>query len=343
MASLPGSPRQKREETGTAAALKMRGYASYEPVIARHKSKTKFVCPGVRVQSLDGREPTALFPLSREELGEVWTTPEDLNQWDCEQIKGGWADAWWEFRKVTDYPAEYLTVLLTTLRTQQFLDGTPLSWRKWTAACRRQEDLMFVPITCTECDTPRALAMRTMLSSPQHLPAFTCRALGCQCTEPAPRILYQVPAAAWQHSRAESIRQLSRVVSVAPTYGLPEELLAPPSTKNISRVVSVNPQTTPQISQMVHRSVSPPINPKSPKTPSLISEGSRVDGPRFTWSQLENQRTEWEENSRRDDDAALNPYGCVLPKAEPLHYREPPNEISQSRPDLRGHLAALSI
>ena len=93
MASLPGSPRQKREETGTAAALKMRGYASHEPVIARHKSKAKFVCPGVRVQSLDGREPIALFPLSREELGEVWTTPEDLNQWDCEQIKGGWADA----------------------------------------------------------------------------------------------------------------------------------------------------------------------------------------------------------------------------------------------------------
>ena len=80
MTSLPGSPRLKREATAATSALNTRGLATYDPVTAVHKTKPTFTCPAVRVRSLDTREPTAIFPLSREELGEVWTTRDEFLQ-----------------------------------------------------------------------------------------------------------------------------------------------------------------------------------------------------------------------------------------------------------------------
>ena len=131
MTSLPGSPQLKQEGSGGASApLGASGYSSYEPVIATHKQRAGYICPAVRVRPLDSRELTAVFPLSREEIGEIWTTLEELRQWEFRPLKKGWADAWWEFRQAIDYPPEYLTVLLNTLRSQQFLDGSALSWRR---------------------------------------------------------------------------------------------------------------------------------------------------------------------------------------------------------------------
>ena len=205
-------------------------------------------------------------------------------------------------------------MLLTTLRTQQFLDGTPLSLRRWTAACRRQEDLMFIPISCRECQVPRALAMRTVLASPPKLPSFTCRALGLQCAEPLPRMLYQVPITAWQHSHSEKHRPVSRAISIVPTYGLPEELLAASPAKGMSRTPSISPQTIGPPPTTVHRA---PL-PQTTHSPSILSVSTNPDKPRFTWSQLETQRRHWDDDIRRNDDAGLNPYGCVLP--QPSYY-----------------------
>ena len=174
---------------------------------------------------------------------------------------------------------------------------------------------MIVLITCAECSIPRALAMRTIFAAPSQLPAFTCRSLACKCSDPLPRILYQVPAAAW---RPPGICHPTHAAPTAPTYELPDELLASSPIKNFTRANSINPPTMPQTLPTVHRTAISQAVSELSKSPSVISEATVQGRMKVTWSQLESKRKLWGEDTKRDDEAGLNPYGCVLPK--PSHY-----------------------
>ena len=69
----------------------------------------------------------AVYPLSREELGEVWTSPEQIAEWNLIPLPNLWVGAERAFQHLIDYPFEYLQALITVLRTQQFLNGSPLT------------------------------------------------------------------------------------------------------------------------------------------------------------------------------------------------------------------------
>ena len=83
--------------------------------------------PAVRMFLHPSGTTVAVYPLSREELGEVWIRPEQLAEWNLLALPNLWVGAERIFQQLIDYPFEYLQVLVTVLRTQQFINGTPLT------------------------------------------------------------------------------------------------------------------------------------------------------------------------------------------------------------------------
>ena len=73
---------------------------------------------------------TAIFPLTRADLGDVWTQVDDLAVIQVSVVQGGWPAAATLFIHYVDYPEFYLRSIMSVLRTQTFMDGTPLKWAK---------------------------------------------------------------------------------------------------------------------------------------------------------------------------------------------------------------------
>ena len=145
--------------------------ATYMPVFAVSREREGYRVPAVRVTPGPHVAETALFPLSREEIGEVWSSVEELKGWDISNVVGGWTRAHLAFRNTVNYPKELLTALLTIFQTQRYSNGQPLSWHTWAAACRRPVDYVQVPGECAQCETSRAFAPRVLWDAPARLPA----------------------------------------------------------------------------------------------------------------------------------------------------------------------------
>ena len=128
--------------------------------------------PTIRMFLHPAGTTVAVYPLSREEFGEVWTTPEQLLEWNLVPLPNLWVGAERAFQQLIDYQFEYLQVLMTVLRTQQFLNGSPLTPAMWSRACKRPSSMMSVDKTCSACDTIRTFSIRTLFTAPSRFPEW---------------------------------------------------------------------------------------------------------------------------------------------------------------------------
>ena len=137
--------------------------------------------PAVRMFFHPAGNTIAVYPLSREELGEVWTSPDQLAEWNLVPLPKLWVGAERVFQQLIDYPFEYLQALITVLRTQQFFNGSPLTPLTWSRACKRPSSLVAVDKTCSACDTVRTFAIRTLFTAPSRFPEWKCEQFGYEC------------------------------------------------------------------------------------------------------------------------------------------------------------------
>ena len=160
--------------------------------------------PAVRMFLHPSGTTVAVYPLSREELGEVWVRPEQLAEWNLVTLPNLFVGAERIFQQLVDYPFEYLQVLVTVLRTQQFINGTPLTPALWSQACKRQSTMMSVDKTCAACDMVRTFAMRTLFTAPSRLPEWKCLQFGFECNVESDEPVVTVAPERWIPSPATS-------------------------------------------------------------------------------------------------------------------------------------------
>ena len=90
----------------------------------------------------------SIFPLSQEEIGEIWSTVDELGLWEFVLVISRWSRAELKFRLIIQYSHELLRVLLNVFQSQQFTNGTTLNWTSWAEACRCPSDLIQVVGEC---------------------------------------------------------------------------------------------------------------------------------------------------------------------------------------------------
>ena len=132
--------------------------------------------------------PTALFPLSRRELGDVWLGAA-ISVWEVQPIAGGWRVAEDEFAMLVGYPFELLQLLLSTLRNQRYPDGTSIRFDTWLLACRQPLDKLYVRYLCITCHMPRRFSARVFLDGAVRGPTFACADIHAVCRQPHPEVI----------------------------------------------------------------------------------------------------------------------------------------------------------
>ena len=115
---------------------------------------------------------SAIFPLNRIELGDIWYGKAKLGAWEIKVLPGGWTSAFRRFSALIRYPVEFLTPALEALHQQSFLDKTPLSWTQWSTLCKNTSPKLYAVADCRVCGTPRCLSMRLLNEVNRTLDTF---------------------------------------------------------------------------------------------------------------------------------------------------------------------------
>ena len=190
----------------------------YHPVVAYYRTRRTYAVPAIRVMPGKDGAPTSLFPLSQAEIGEVWTSEEELEHWDVQVVEGGWTRAEICFRPMVRYPHSLLKTLLTVFQTQRFSSGPSLSWTSWPEACRRPSELIQVVSECSACSIARAFAPRVLWTAPKEIPDWTCGDLGVACGERQPEVITETSRDLWVGAKSRvSKSSISRFSQPAPT------------------------------------------------------------------------------------------------------------------------------
>ena len=122
-----------------------------------------------------------IFPLSKQEYGDLWYSRESMANWMEYPLPDGWTNVEEEFIPHIDYPVELLRTILDVLRREKFHDGTPLSWTRWSFFCKNDPDKISLSKVCTICHTVRTFTPRVMYIAPPEITHANCADLGFQC------------------------------------------------------------------------------------------------------------------------------------------------------------------
>ena len=144
-----------------------------------------------RVPAVRANHPTfghVLFPLNRLELGDVWYGQAQTSSWHARPLDGGWDRAFTTFRTLVRYPPQFLRPLLDSLRTQTFLDSTPLRWTQWSYVCKNTTPRLYATSDCHLCGKSRSLSMRLLNDVGRTLHDFQCAHVGATCGDDTDRI-----------------------------------------------------------------------------------------------------------------------------------------------------------
>ena len=134
-------PPLARREPGSVALSEEEMY--YDPVFLSRRGVASHRVPAVRLRRTLDDPPYALFPLSRREVGDVWTGAVPCAAWDVESVPG-WETALVDFAPEVGYPLELLQLFLDVLRTQKFPDGAVVSFEAWTEACCQPVEMLTI-------------------------------------------------------------------------------------------------------------------------------------------------------------------------------------------------------
>ena len=95
-------------------------------ICTRKDSSSPEMIPAVRANHPSAG--SAIFPLNRIELGDIWYSKAKLGTWEIKVLPGGWDRAFSRFSSLIRYLVEFFPPTLEALHQQAFLDKTPLSW-----------------------------------------------------------------------------------------------------------------------------------------------------------------------------------------------------------------------
>ena len=131
-----------------------------------------------------------IVPLALSDLGSLFDEYHDFTDWDCYDVRGGWAGAKAEFGEMVEYSPQFLEIMLGVLRLGRFAAGQALSLRSWSSLCWSRDTPINVEVPCCKCKTPRTLTPRYLPVLPKELERFHCHVIGISCATPA-RIVNQ--------------------------------------------------------------------------------------------------------------------------------------------------------
>ena len=224
---------EKREEASDSrgeVASSDGGDAYFTLVFLTQRALRGYRIPAMQLIRTIGGPATALFPLSRKELGDIWTGVA-LQAWEVDPLVGGWNVVEDEFAVTVGYPYDLLRVLLSTIRDQRYPDGLRLTMDLWPVACRQPSDKLMVRYQCSNCTRPRQFAARALLDGATRTPRFVCSDVGATCGVPA-AIVWEAPAHIFMLEGAQSVVGGSRMSNVLkhPILLVPPMRTAPQNT-----------------------------------------------------------------------------------------------------------------
>ena len=193
--AVPAAPsRRPSSSVNVNIVNTLKGITAPEPVFVKMLDITPLnPIPAVRITytSTQPKEEINIIPLSRTELGEIWKTPLELAQLEITTVPRGWHSALAAFIPHVEYSQDYLSHILSVLRTMQFMNNKPLDLSLWKRACRFTNDMLYVVLTCPSCNALRFLSMRTLYtSSRKTIPLrLTCQELGLACLQISDEII----------------------------------------------------------------------------------------------------------------------------------------------------------
>ena len=284
------------------------------PVFAKSKpsSSMSYDVPAVRIFRVRDDVTLAVYPLDREQLGEVWNTQDSLDEWVFERLPRAWADAERKFLPLVEYPLEYLQALLTVLRTQQFTDGAQFTNEVWKKACRRPISAITITKTCSSCNTLRQFAARTLLTAPSQFPQWVCAHFGMQCREDVDAIIYTIPPEQWQCASKSTASSLSD--DALPSFPFEQHSSRPPARSVLSRkkedepLSSVRVVRKPEVYNVstppshAHRATRENLSPRLPSTNQSRSLVAKKDSYSHLFPESKHRPPDLDSLSDRDSD-----------------------------------------
>ena len=255
-----------------------------EPVLASNKRSrlSNFVVPAVRVRA--GERIVAVYPLDRESIGDVWDARRADSEWELRDLPRGWAEAVSTFRGYIDYPIEFLSNILSTLRAGNFLDNSPITPSSWREACRSPVDVMSVQSVCARCAVLRSFATRTLLTAPALFPRWNCAHFGLECSIEERHPIYVIAPDQWLVGAREQTPSQSHTPPLDAQTSFPLDALALNSPSQ--QVVRGSPP-----SQVPRYDIATPPSPSIPvindarASPSLSLHATTVTV-FLTWTQV---------------------------------------------------------
>ena len=236
-----------------------------------------------------------VFPLSKQEYGDLWYSRESMATWMEYPLPDGWTNVEEEFMPHIDYSVELLCTILDVLRREKFHDGTPLSWTRWSFFCKNDPDKISLLKACTICHTVRTFTPRVMYIAPPEIAHANCADLGFQCRltrlrdinpppQKLPPPLTATPLKPYGfHEEEEHCETAGRqgfpkssiYYSVQSTPSLAQP---PPKTSHLAETDSwhtFNPDTTQPLNQHTLQASSHPFGETTPRHPFAINSSCR--------------------------------------------------------------------
>ena len=228
-----------------------------------------------------------IFPLSKQEYGDLWYSRESMANWMEYPLPDGWTNVEEEFMPHIDYPVELLRTILDVLRREKFHDGTPLSWTRWSFFCKNDPDKISLSKAYTICHTVRTFTPRVMYIAPPEIAHANCADLGFHCClarlcdinppplKPPPPLTTTPPKPYGFNEEEEPYETARRQTFPKPSIyflaqSTPPSAQPPPKTSHFAETDSwytFNPDTMPSLGQHALQASSHPFGKTVPQHP----------------------------------------------------------------------------
>ena len=143
--------------------------------------RTACKAPAIKVTREDGS--SAVFPLTRSEMGVVWRSENDMKPWVEERRLSDWKGALKLFRDLVDYPSAFLSVLLQVFRSGRFHDGSFITSDSWKADALSDVSKVVMCITCSRCGRAQEAPVSFLHKTSGVTQRLRCSLFGERCSD----------------------------------------------------------------------------------------------------------------------------------------------------------------
>ena len=156
-----------------------------KPVFCQLKSDSEesIVIPAIHVSLPSSK--WEIYPLSKHELGSVWTNEQDMVPWELREDVVSWEEASLEFAELTDCNPRILKAIVRVLREGEYFDGVKVTKDNWKWYCKYSHEKIKASFSCRKCNTAHDVAPRFALDIPCKSESFECAHIGLKCNPEA--------------------------------------------------------------------------------------------------------------------------------------------------------------